>query len=247
MQLEGKSALITGASRGIGRAIALALSAQGAAVAVNYAGNEKAAQAVRDEIIANGGKVLIVKADVSNMDDVQRMFETVLKEFGTIDILVNNAGITRDTLLARMKEEDWQAVIHTNLTGVFNCTKIAAKLMMKKRAGKIVNMASVVGLTGNIGQSNYAAAKAGIIGFTKSIARELAARNVNVNAVAPGFIATDMTAVIPDKARENILHGIPFGRMGKTEDVANAVLFLTSEQSSYITGQVLNVDGGMVM
>lgn len=247
MQLEGKSALITGASRGIGRAIALALSAQGAAVAVNYAGNEKAAQAVRDEIIANGGKVLIVKADVSNMDDVQRMFETVLKEFGTIDILVNNAGITRDTLLARMKEEDWQAVIHTNLTGVFNCTKIAAKLMMKKRAGKIVNMASVVGLTGNIGQSNYAAAKAGIIGFTKSIARELAARNVNVNAVAPGFIATDMTTVIPDKARENILHGIPFGRMGKTEDVANAVLFLTSEQSSYITGQVLNVDGGMVM
>lgn len=247
MQLEGKSALITGASRGIGRSIALALSAQGAAVAVNYAGNEKAAQAVRDEIIANGGKVLIVKADVSNMDDVQRMFETVLKEFGTIDILVNNAGITRDTLLARMKEEDWQAVIHTNLTGVFNCTKIAAKLMMKKRAGKIVNMASVVGLTGNIGQSNYAAAKAGIIGFTKSIARELAARNVNVNAVAPGFIATDMTAVIPDKARENILHGIPFGRMGKTEDVANAVLFLTSEQSSYITGQVLNVDGGMVM
>lgn len=247
MQLEGKSALITGASRGIGRAIALALSAQGAAVAVNYAGNEKAAQAVRDEIIANGGKVLIVKADVSNMDDVQRMFETVLKEFGTIDILVNNAGITRDTLLARMKEEDWQAVIHTNLTGVFNCTKIAAKLMMKKRAGKIVNMASVVGLIGNIGQSNYAAAKAGIIGFTKSIARELAARNVNVNAVAPGFIATDMTTVIPDKARENILHGIPFGRMGKTEDVANAVLFLTSEQSSYITGQVLNVDGGMVM
>lgn len=247
MQLEGKSALITGASRGIGRAIALALSAQGAAVAVNYAGNEKAAQAVRDEIIANGGKVLIVKADVSNMDDVQRMFETVLKEFGTIDILVNNAGITRDTLLARMKEEDWQAVIHTNLTGVFNCTKIAAKLMMKKRAGKIVNMASVVGLTGNIGQSNYAAAKAGIIGFTKSIARELAARNVNVNAVAPGFIATDMTTVIPDKAREKILHGIPFGRMGKTEDVANAVLFLTSEQSSYITGQVLNVDGGMVM
>lgn len=247
MLLDGKVALITGASRGIGRAIALSLSAAGAAVAVNYAGNDAAAEAVRSEIIKNGGRAIIIKADVSDAAAVDTMIEKVIAEYGTIDILINNAGITKDTIVARMKQQDWTAVINTNLSGVFNCCKPAAKLMMKKRAGKIVNMASVVGLTGNIGQANYAAAKAGVIGFTKSLARELAARGITVNAVAPGFISTDMTAVLSDKARENILNGIPLKKMGSPEDVADAVLFLVSGRADYITGQVINVDGGMVM
>ncbi|WP_196606947.1 3-oxoacyl-[acyl-carrier-protein] reductase [Pectinatus frisingensis] len=247
MLLDGKVALITGASRGIGRAIALSLSAAGAAVAVNYAGNDAAAEAVRSEIIKNGGRAIIIKADVSDAAAVDAMIEKVIAEYGTIDILINNAGITKDTIVARMKQQDWTAVINTNLSGVFNCCKPAAKLMMKKRAGKIVNMASVVGLTGNIGQANYAAAKAGVIGFTKSLARELAARGITVNAVAPGFISTDMTAVLSDKARENILNGIPLKKMGSPEDVADAVLFLVSGRADYITGQVINVDGGMVM
>lgn len=247
MLLEGKVALVTGASRGIGRSIALALAAEGAAVAVNYAGNIKAAEEVQAEIVGNGGRAVIVKADVSDAEAVEAMIETVINEYGTIDILVNNAGITRDGLLIRMKQQDWDAVINTNLSGIFNCTKSVAKLMMKKRAGKIVNMASVVGLTGNIGQTNYSAAKAGVIGFTKSLARELAARGVTVNAVAPGCIATDMTAVIPDKAKENLVNNIPLGKMGKPEDVADTVLFLVSDKAAYITGQVINVDGGMVM
>ncbi|WP_196599499.1 3-oxoacyl-[acyl-carrier-protein] reductase [Pectinatus frisingensis] len=247
MLLDGKVALITGASRGIGRAIALSLSAAGAAVAVNYAGNAAAAEAVYSEIIKNGGRAIIIKADVSDAAAVDAMIEKVIAEYGTIDILINNAGITKDTIVARMKQQDWTAVINTNLSGVFNCCKPAAKLMMKKRAGKIVNMASVVGLTGNIGQANYAAAKAGVIGFTKSLARELAARGITVNAVAPGFISTDMTAVLSDKARENILNGIPLKKMGSPEDVADAVLFLVSGRADYITGQVINVDGGMVM
>ena len=247
MLLDGKVALITGASRGIGRAIALSLSAAGAAVAVNYAGNDAAAEAVRSEIIKNGGRAIIIKADVSDAAAVDAMIEKVIAEYGTIDILINNAGITKDTIVARMKQQDWTAVVNTNLSGVFNCCKPAAKLMMKKRAGKIVNMASVVGLTGNIGQANYAAAKAGVIGFTMSLARELAARGITVNAVAPGFISTDMTAVLSDKARENILNGIPLKKMGSPEDVADAVLFLVSGRADYITGQVINVDGGMVM
>ncbi|MDQ0202802.1 3-oxoacyl-[acyl-carrier-protein] reductase [Pectinatus haikarae] len=247
MLLEGKVALVTGASRGIGRSIALSLAANGALVAVNYAGNTKAAEAVKAEIIGNGGKAIIVKADVSDEEAAGKMIDAVIAEYGTLDILVNNAGITRDTLLARMKKQDWDAVINTNLTGVFNCTKIVAKLMMKKRAGRIINMASVVGMTGNIGQANYAAAKAGVIGFTKSLARELAARGITVNAVAPGFISTDMTSVISDKAKENILSDIPLGKMGSPEDVANTVLFLVSDRAAYITGQVINVDGGMVM
>ncbi|WP_196591779.1 3-oxoacyl-[acyl-carrier-protein] reductase [Pectinatus frisingensis] len=247
MLLDGKVALITGASRGIGRAIALSLSAAGAAVAVNYAGNAAAAEAVHSEIIKNGGRAIIIKADVSDAAAVDAMIKKVIAEYGTIDILINNAGITKDTIVARMKQQDWTAVINTNLSGVFNCCKPAAKLMMKKRAGKIVNMASVVGLTGNIGQANYAAAKAGVIGFTKSLARELAARGITVNAVAPGFISTDMTAVLSDKARENILNGIPLKKMGSPEDVADAVLFLVSGRADYITGQVINVDGGMVM
>lgn len=247
MLLEGKVALVTGASRGIGHSIAAALAAQGATVAINYAGNAEAAEKTKNEITAAGGKAIVIKANVADTESVEAMFAELIAQCGTIDILINNAGITRDTLLARMKQQDWDDVLKTDLTGVFNCTKAAAKIMMKKRTGKIINMASVVGLTGNIGQANYAAAKAGVIGFTKSLARELALRGITVNAVAPGFIQTDMTAVIPEKVKEKILSDIPLGKMGNPEDVANAVLFLVSEQASYITGQIIHVDGGMVM
>ena len=247
MLLDGKCALVTGASLGIGRAVALKLASEGAKVALNFAGNEAAANEVRQEIEAMGGQAILVKADVADEAAVQDMVQKTADAFGRIDILVNNAGITRDGLLARMKEEDWDAVLSTNLKGVFLTTKAVAKLMMKQRAGRIVNMASVVGVSGNAGQANYSAAKAGVIGFTKTIARELASRGVTANAVAPGFIATDMTSVLSDKAKEAALTGIPLGRMGTPEDVAAAVLFLVSDQSSYITGQVLHVDGGMVM
>ena len=247
MLLDGKCALVTGASRGIGRAVALKLASEGAKVALNFAGNEAAANEVRQEIEAMGGQAILVKADVADEAAVQDMVQKTADAFGRIDILVNNAGITRDGLLARMKEEDWDAVLSTNLKGVFLTTKAVAKLMMKQRAGRIVNMASVVGVSGNAGQANYSAAKAGVIGFTKTIARELASRGVTANAVAPGFIATDMTSVLSDKAKEAALTGIPLGRMGTPEDVAAAVLFLVSDKSSYITGQVLHVDGGMVM
>ena len=247
MLLDGKCALVTGASRGIGRAVALKLASEGAKVALNFAGNESAAEAVRQEIEAAGGEAILVKADVANEAAVQDMVQKTADAFGRIDILVNNAGITRDGLLALMKEEDWDAVLSTNLKGVFLTTKAAAKLMMKQRAGRIVNMASVVGVTGNAGQANYSAAKAGVIGFTKTIAKELASRGITANAVAPGFIDTDMTSGLPDKAKEAALSGIPLGRMGTPEDIAAAVLFLVSDQASYITGQVLNVDGGMVM
>ena len=247
MLLDGKCALVTGASRGIGRAVALKLASEGAKVALNFAGNEAAANAVCEEIKSAGGQAILVKADVSDEAAVQQMVQTVAEAFGRIDILVNNAGITRDGLLARMKEEDWDAVLSTNLKGVFLTTKGATKLMMKQRAGRIVNMASVVGVTGNAGQANYSAAKAGVIGFTKTIAKELASRGITANAVAPGFIDTDMTSALSDKAKEAALSGIPLGRMGTPEDIAAAVLFLVSDQASYITGQVLNVDGGMVM
>ena len=247
MLLDGKCALVTGASRGIGRAVALKLASEVAKVALNFAGNEAAANAVRQEIEAAGGEAILVKADVSDEAAVQDMVQKTADAFGRIDILVNNAGITRDGLLARMKEEDWDAVLSTNLKGVFLTTKAAAKLMMKQRAGRIVNMASVVGVTGNAGQANYSAAKAGVIGFTKTIARELASRGITANAVAPGFIDTDMTSALSDKAKEAALAGIPLGRMGQPDDIAAAVLFLVSDQASYITGQVLNVDGGMVM
>ena len=247
MLLDGKCALVTGASRGIGRAVALKLASEGAKVALNFAGNEAAAEAVKQEIEAAGGEAILVKANVADEAAVQEMVQKTTDAFGRIDILVNNAGITRDGLLARMKEEDWDAVLSTNLKGVFLATKAVAKVMMKQRAGRIVNMASVVGITGNAGQANYAAAKAGVIGFTKTIAKELASRGVTANAVAPGFIATDMTAVLSDKAKEAALTGIPLGRMGTPEDVSAAVLFLVSDQAPYITGQVLNVDGGMVM
>ena len=247
MQLEGKVALVTGASRGIGRAVAIRLAKSGAKIAVNYAGNQAAAEEVKQIIEQNGGEAILVQADISNAESVDAMVAAVMEAFGRIDILVNNAGITRDTLLMRMKEADWNAVIQTNLTGVFYVTKAVSKIMMKQRYGKIVNMSSVVGLMGNAGQANYAAAKAGVIGFTKSMAKELAARNITVNAIAPGFIATDMTAVLSDKVNEDLATKIPMGRLGEADDIASAVLFLVSDSASYITGQTLNVDGGMVM
>lgn len=248
MLLDGKVALVTGASRGIGRAIALRLAAEGAKVAVNYAGNQAAAEETKAAIEAAGGEAMLCQADVSDKDAVAAMIDAVLEHFGgKLDILVNNAGITRDGLLMRMKDEDFEKVIDTNLKGIFYCTKAVTKPMMKQRSGRIVNMASVVGLTGNAGQANYAAAKAGVIGFSKSAAKELAARGITVNAVAPGFIATDMTAAMPDKAKEAVLGTIPLGRPGQPEDVAAAVLFLVSDHASYITGQIINVDGGMVM
>ncbi|SFA95513.1 3-oxoacyl-[acyl-carrier-protein] reductase [Selenomonas ruminantium] len=247
MLLDGKVALVTGASRGIGRAIALKLAAEGAKVAINYAGNTAKAEEVKAEIEKNGGEAILVQADVADSAAVEAMVNATVEAFGQIDILVNNAGITRDGLMMRMKDEDFDAVINTNLKGVFYCTKLVSKLMMKKRSGRIINMASVVGLMGNAGQTNYAAAKAGVIGFSKSAAKELAARGITVNMVAPGFIDTDMTAAMTDKAKEMTLTGIPLNRMGTPEDVANAVAFLVSDNASYITGQVINVDGGMVM
>lgn len=247
MLLGGKIALVTGASRGIGRAVAIELAKEGAAVAINYAGNKAAAEEVQSIITEMGGKAMIIQADVSDEKAATDMVEEVIKQFGGIDILVNNAGITRDGLFIRMKEEDWNAVINTNLTGIFNCTKVAAKYMMKKRAGKIINMSSVSGIMGNVGQTNYAAAKAGVIGFTKSLAREMAGRGITVNAVAPGFIATDMTAAMTEKAQEHVLASIPLGKMGEPKNIADAVVFLASDKASYITGQVIHVDGGMVM
>lgn len=245
--LAGKSALVTGASRGIGRAIALRLASLGANVAINFAGNLAKAQEVQAEIEAQGGQAILVQGNVADFETVQAIVKTVTEKFGTVDILVNNAGITRDNLLIKMSESDFDDVIATNLKGVFNCTKAVARLMMKQRSGRIINLSSVVGLTGNVSQANYAAAKAGVIGFTKSTAKELASRNVTVNAVAPGFISTDMTDVLSDKVREELLKGIPAGRIGDAEDVANLVAFLVSDQADYITGQVISVDGGMAM
>ena len=247
MLLANKTALVTGASRGIGRATAIELAKAGAKVAVNYAGNRVAAEEVVAQIEAAGGQAFMVQADVGDAAAVDAMVKAVVERFGKIDILVNNAGITRDNLIMRMKEEDWDAVIHTNLKGIFNCTKVVTKLMMKQRYGRIVNMTSVVGVMGNAGQSNYAAAKAGVIGFTKSMAKELASRNITVNAVAPGYISTDMTADLPDQAKADLQSQIPLQRLGNPADVASAVLFLVSPGADYITGQTLHVDGGMVM
>lgn len=247
MLLDGKIALVTGGSRGIGRAIALRLAEEGAKVAINYAGNQTAAEEVKAIIEQHGGTAMIVQTDVSDSTAAAEMVARVHEELGGLDILVNNAGITRDTLLVRMKDEDFDAVINTNLKGIYACTKAAAKFMTKQRSGRIVNLSSVVGEIGNIGQTNYAAAKAGVIGFSKAAAREFAARHVTVNVVAPGFIDTDMTAVLKDSIREKLIEGIPLGALGKPEHVADAVLFLVSDAASYITGQVLNVDGGMVM
>lgn len=242
-----KTALVTGASRGIGRAIALALAAKGFAVALNYAGSHDAAEAVKKEIEEAGGKAFTIQGDVSKSEDVDRIFKAVKEEFGGLDVLVNNAGINRDALLIRMKESNWDDVIATDLKSDFLTTKAAAAMMMRKRKGSIINISSVVGIMGNIGQANYAAAKAGVIGLTKACAKEMAARNIRVNAVAPGFIETAMTDGIPEKIREGMISSIPMGRMGQPEDIAKAVCFLASDDSSYITGQVLVVDGGLVM
>ena len=247
MTLVGKVALVTGGSRGIGRAIALKLAENGADVAINYAGNTAAAEAVKAAIEQMGRKALLIQCSVADTDGVQAMVNQVVKELGRLDILVNNAGITRDGLLMRMKEADWDDVMNTNLKGVYNCSKAVMRTMMKQKSGRIVNMASVVGEMGNAGQANYAAAKAGVIGFTKSLAKEVASRGITVNAIAPGFIATDMTRVLSDDQKAEMARTIPLGRAGQPEDVANAVLFLASEGAAYITGQVLNVDGGMVM
>lgn len=247
MTLVGKMALVTGGSRGIGRAVALKLAENGADVAINYAGNTAAAEEVKAAIEKLGRKAMLVQGSVADTDGVQALVNQVVKELGRLDILINNAGITRDGLLMRMKEADWDAVLETNLKGVFNCSKAVMRTMMKQKSGRIVNMASVVGEMGNAGQANYAAAKAGVIGFTKSLAKEVASRGITVNAVAPGFIATDMTKVLTDDQKAEMARSIPLGRAGQPEDVANAVLFLVSDEAAYITGQVLNVDGGMVM
>lgn len=245
-KLQGQVAIVTGASRGIGKAIALQLATEGANVVVNYASSSAAADNVVAEITASGGEAIALQADVSKAEQVETLLNTVIEKFKRIDILVNNAGITRDTLLLRMKPEDWQAVIDLNLTGVFLCTRAASKVMLKQRYGRIINITSVAGLMGNPGQANYSAAKAGVIGFTKTIAKELASRGITVNAVAPGFIATDMTSNLNNT--EDILKYIPLGRYGQPEEVAGMVRFLAADPAAaYITGQVFNVDGGMVM
>ncbi len=247
MHLDGQVAIVTGASRGIGRAVAIALAKVGAKVVINYAGNAEAAEEVRTFIADNGGQAITVKADVADADAVDSLVKQAIDTYGKIDILVNNAGITRDSLLMRMKDEDWDAVMNTNLKGIFYCTKAVTKSMMKQRSGKIINMTSVVGLMGNAGQANYAAAKAGVIGFTKSMAKELASRGITVNAIAPGFIATDMTHGLSEQVKADLEAKIPLSRLGEAEDVAAAVVFLASQSANYITGQTLNVDGGMVM
>jgi 3-oxoacyl-[acyl-carrier protein] reductase len=245
--LEGKVALVTGASRGIGRAIAIELAKNGADVVVNYAGNEAAALEVVAAIEALGRSATAVKCNVASSAEVEAMVSGAIERFGKVDILVNNAGITRDNLLMRMKEEEFDEVIDTNLKGVFNCIKAVTRPMMKQRSGRIVNISSVVGALGNPGQANYVAAKAGVIGLTKSVARELASRNITVNCVAPGFIETDMTDKLTPELKEAMLKQIPLAALGQPEQIAKAVRFLASDESSYMTGQTLHVDGGMYM
>ena len=244
-EITMKTALVTGASRGIGKAIALQLAKKGFAVAINYGRSAEEANAIQIE--NEGGQAILLQGDVSSTEDVDRMFATIKEVWGQLDVLVNNAGITRDTLLLRMKENQWDEVLDTDLKAVFLTTKAASSMMVRKKSGAIINISSVVGITGNPGQANYAAAKAGVIGFTKSAAKELAGRGIRVNVVAPGFVETDMTDVIPENIKEGMLETIPLKRAGRAEDIANAVAFLASDESAYITGQVLQVDGGMVM
>jgi 3-oxoacyl-[acyl-carrier protein] reductase len=247
MSLEGKVALVTGASRGIGRAIALELAQAGADVAINYAGSEQAAEEVVQAIQAMGRRAMKIQANVGVAAEADQMVSQVLEAYERIDILVNNAGITRDNLIMRMKEEEFDQVINTNLKGVFNCVKAVTRPMMKQRTGRIINISSVVGAMGNPGQANYVAAKAGVIGLTKAAARELASRGITVNAVAPGFIATDMTDKLSEDQKSALLPQIPLARMGQPEEIARTVRFLASDDASYMTGQTLHVDGGMYM
>ncbi len=247
IDLTGKVALVTGASRGIGRATAMELAAQGASVVVNYRAGAEAAAAVVAEIEAAAGRAVAVQADVSDGADVERLVKATTDAFSSLDILVNNAGITRDNLLLRMKDDEWDAVLSTNLRGAYLLTKAALRPMMRARWGRIITITSVVGLMGNAGQANYAAAKAGVIGFTKSVAREMASRGITANAVAPGFVETDMVAALNDATRQSILGAIPLGRWGQTRDIAQLVAFLASEAAGYITGQTIAVDGGMTM
>ncbi|MEX3744509.1 MULTISPECIES: 3-oxoacyl-[acyl-carrier-protein] reductase [Lysinibacillus] len=246
-KLEGKVAVVTGASRGIGRAIALKLADEGAKVIVNYSGSQAKAEEVVAMIQENGGEAIAVQGSVSKTEEVTALMDAAVKTFGSLDILVNNAGITRDNLLMRMKEDEWDDVLDTNLKGVFLCTKAVTRQMMKQRAGRIINISSIVGVAGNAGQANYVAAKAGVIGLTKTTAKELASRNILVNAIAPGFIETEMTDQLPDDIKQGMLTQIPLAKLGQPEDIAKAVVFLASDDANYMTGQTLHIDGGMVM
>ncbi|MBA4538111.1 3-oxoacyl-[acyl-carrier-protein] reductase [Bacillus aquiflavi] len=247
MKLAGKTALVTGASRGIGREVAIELAKQGANVAINYAGSKDKANEVVAEITSIGREAFSVQGNVSDNNSVVNMIKETINRFGALDILVNNAGITKDNLIMRMKEEEWDDVINTNLKGVFLCTKAVTRQMMKQRSGRIINIASVVGVSGNPGQANYVAAKAGVIGLTKTTAKELASRGITVNAVAPGFISTDMTDKLSEEIKHEMLKLIPLARFGEATDIAKVVSFLASEDSAYMTGQTLHVDGGMIM
>jgi 3-oxoacyl-[acyl-carrier protein] reductase len=246
-RLDGKVAVVTGASRGIGRAVAIKLSSLGARVVVNYLSNKGAAEDVLRVIQEMGGEAIAVQANVGVFEEAQRLVQSALDHFGRIDILVNNAGTTRDALLVRMSEEDWDVVININLKGAFNCTKAAQRPMIKQRYGRIVNISSIAGIAGNAGQANYTAAKAGLIGFTKAVAKEVGSRNITVNAVAPGYIPTDLSATIPSDLVAKGMELTPLGHPGTTEDIANAVAFFVSDEANYITGQVLAVDGGLTM
>lgn len=247
MLLKDKIAVVTGASRGIGRGIALALAREGAMVVVNYNGSREKAEEVVAEIEGKGGRAIAIQCNVSDFNEAKEFFAGVVKEYGRVDILVNNAGITRDNLIMKMSEEEFQDVIQTNLAGVFNGIKFVTRPMMKQRAGRIINMSSASGIIGNMGQANYSASKAGVIGLTKAAAKELSSRGITVNAIAPGFITTDMTDKLPDSVKEEACKSIPLGAFGTVEDIAEAVVFLASDKAKYITGQVLSVDGGIAM
>ena len=245
--LNGKIAVVTGASRGIGKAIAMKFAQLGATVVINYNGSAQKAEEVKQSITADGGRAVIMQCNVADYDACEAFFKDVINQFGRIDILVNNAGITKDGLIMRMSEEDFTNVVDVNLKGTFHCIRFASRQMIKQRSGRIINMSSVVGISGNAGQINYAASKAGVIGMTKSAAKELASRGITVNAIAPGYIETDMTNVLSDKVKEETMKQIPLGRLGQTGDIAAAAAFLASDEAGYITGQVLAVDGGMAI